>query len=327
MFSRIRVYVAAILMLASLACGVVTSNPPQTEDPAKVALQVQLTVMAMQQATLAAQGNQGGQQPQPTPQPLPTYTPFPTYTPPSQPSPQPPSIGGGPTATPSQDINTRMNSAKILVFEDTWEVVMWVKKTLDSMGLKYTHVADRSGDFMAEMNSGTDWDLIIVDAESKTKIQGEFWDLILKKVTLDKSALIASVWYLDQIGEGRIKPFLTECGITYQRDLNRPTSIYWLEPKSPVFNDPNILRPLLNYSDFWNGMNGDLIKLIPGSKAILLAGTEPNESTSYGQIASCFDGRVIYESFSDHNYRQAEIQLLYKNYITNVLKARFAIKP
>ncbi|HTP02521.1 MAG TPA: hypothetical protein VMJ64_14195 [Anaerolineales bacterium] len=41
-------------------------------------------------------------------------------------------------------------------------------------------------------------------------------------------------------------------------------------------------------------------------------------------LASCYDGRVILQTFSDHDYRQEEIIALWQNYIHYTLKNHFA---
>ena len=90
-----------VLVLALLACGLPASATPGS-DATTVAMQVQLTMQAIQNATLAAQVAQGGQ-PTQEGQLLPTYTPLPTYT-----QPVPTEI----IPTPKQNIADRINSAK-----------------------------------------------------------------------------------------------------------------------------------------------------------------------------------------------------------------------
>lgn len=232
-----------------------------------------------------------------------------------------------PQASPTQDFSERMKNAKILVYEDTPAIGLWISDALNGMGLKYTHVGDAIGHLMENLNSPVQWDLIIIGAETKTKVQGEYWDVIGEKITRDKTALIAEVWYLDQVGSGRIKPVMTNCGIEYQHDWDLAESIYWLDSTHPVFSDPNIAMPLINYSRYWYYNAGDLIRLIPGSNATLLAGTFQKRKSDYGVLATCMDGRVIFQTFSNHDYHQDDIIRLWQNYITYTLKNRFAVMP
>lgn len=303
--------VLSLIAMIFAACGspgnTASSNTGTNET--QVAMQVQLTVQSFQQGTMAAQLTQQSNQaiPQATSVPL---------TQPTNPPQQPP-------ATP--DIQQQIRTARILVYEDTLSYgFLWIKDTLDSMELDYTHVHDAVGDFMSNLNSGIQWDLIIVGAEAKKGVQGEFWDVISTHINGDhKTALIAEIWYLDLVGEGRIKPILTQCGITYQRDWPVAESIYWLDSGNPVFNQPNTVMPFLHYGHFWANQAGDLIKLTSGSEATLLAGTLSQEKSSYGVLASCYDGRVIFQTFSNRDFHYEDVLLLWENYIVNTLTNHF----
>ncbi len=317
------VFTAAIIFTL-LACSLPSSTPTES-DPTKVAMQVQLTMQAIQNATLVAQAAQAGQATQEV-QPLPTYTLLPTYTP------QQVNTLAAPTAilvTPTQSLDERMKSAKILVYEDTYLTNHgpWVKDTLDMMGLNYKYDADALGHFMGDLNSSTPWDLIIVAAESRDSVQGEFWDVIAPKVINDKTALIVEMWYLSDTANGRIRSLTDPCGIAFQAVRKDVDSIYTLDPKHPVFSTPNSGFSLIHYSPVWFDKGGDYIRLTSGSKATLLAGGYPKEKSSYGLIATCFDGRVIFQTFSNHDYKRSDILMLWQNYITNTLQKHFEAVP
>ncbi len=283
-------------------------GPVQAVDATKVALEVQATNAAAQ---LTQQANQATQQANQPSQPQSTESPPPADT----------------QAVPTQDIEARIKNAKILVYEDTPDIGLWISDALNGMGLKYTHVGDALGRLMENLNSPIKWDLIIIGAESKTKVQGEFWDVIGEKVARDNTALIAEIWYLDLLGEGKIKPVLANCGIEFQRDWPLAESIYWLDSSHPLFSDPNNAMPLINYSRYWQWQAGDLIRVSPGSNATLLAGTFQKQKSDYGVMASCLEGRVIFQTFSNHDYHQDAIIRLWQNYITYTLKSRFAVVP
>lgn len=237
-----------------------------------------------------------------------------------------PPTAGNPSA-PVQDIKTRIKNAKILVYEDTPTIGLWISDALNGMGLKYTHVGDALGKFMENLNSPVDWDLIIVGAETKTKVQGEFWDVIGEKIARDNTAVVAELWYVDLLYNGRLKPVMSNCGIELQRDWVLAESVYWLDSTHPLFSNPNDAMPLINYSRYWQYQAGDLIRLAPGSKATLLAGTFQKRKSDYGVMATCHDGRVIFQTFSNHDYHQDQIIRLWQNYITYTLTNRFAVKP
>lgn len=327
------IYAVVLLIIAALACSLpgaagnqpqvipvdatkialeilATNNAPLPSvpvDATKVALEIQATnstIMLTQQAVKpTAEATSAAQQP--------------TDIPPAP----------APAAVPTSDFKERMKNAKILVYEDTQNIGMWITDALNGMDLKYTHVGDGIGHLMENLNSPIQWDLIIIGAESKTKVQGEFWDVITEKVIKENTALIAEVWYLDTLGEGRIKNLTTSCGIEFQRDWTLADSIYWLDSSHPVFSDPNLIMPFINYSRYWPIQAGDLIRLSPGSSATLLAGIFQKQKTDYGVLADCMDGRVVFQTFSNHDYHKDQVVRLWQNYITNTLKSRFAIVP
>lgn len=299
------------VVLFILACNISTtpntSNPPAF-DPTKAALELQATSMSLQ-LTKAALNSQLAQPTSPPPQ---EATPQPIVSPEIQP-------------TPTEDVEARIRSANVLVYENTDEygIGMWIGDTLDAMGIKYTQTGSYSGHFMEYLNSGTNYDLIIVGAEAKDKISGEFWDVINTRLTRDKAALIAEVWYLDTESSGPISKILSGCGIRYQKDYDLADSIYWWDPTHPIFNEPNRVLPLLHYSRYWAGQTGDQIRLGGSGDAVLLAGLAAKKSNQEGVLATCYDGRVIIQTFSDHDYSQADILPLWENYIHYTLKNHF----
>jgi hypothetical protein len=191
------------------------------------------------------------------------------------------------------------------------------------MGLKYSHTGSYSGHFMEYLNSGTEWDLIIVGAEDKDKISGEFWDVINTRLARDKAALIAEIWYLDTEANGPISKILSGCGIRYEKDYPVAESIYWWASDHPVFNEPNTVLPLLHYSRYWGSQTGDKLRLGSGGDATLLAGLMAQPSSKGAVLATCYEGRVIIQTFSDHDYHQSDVVPLWQNYIYNTLKNHF----
>jgi len=314
------IWLSLTALAVILACSISTApetNPPPGFDPTKVALELQATSMSLQ-LTQAALNSQ------PQAPTLPPALPQPTIALPTVPLP--------PTAiplTPTQDVEARIKSAKILVYENTDErgIGMWIQDALEGLGLKYTQTGSYSGHFMEYLNSGIKWDLIIVGAEDKDKISGEFWDVINTRLARDKVALIAEIWYLDREANGPISKILGGCGIRYQKDWDLAESIYWWESDHPIFNEPNVVLPLIHYSRFWANQTGDKIMLGSGGDATLLAGLSAKPSNDGGVLATCYQGRVIIQTFSDHDYHQADIIALWQNYIHYTLKNHFAVVP
>ena len=146
--------------------------------------------------------------------------------------------------------------------------------------------------------------------------------MINTRLTRDKAALIAEVWYLDSEAGGPISRILSGCGIRYRKDYDLADSIYWWDSAHPIFNEPNTVLPLLHYSRYWNSQAGDQIRLGGSGDAVMLAGLAAKPGDE-GVLASCYDGRVIIQTFSDHDYDQADILPLWENYIHYTLKNHF----
>ncbi len=306
---------AVVSVGAILACGVSVNSPQPSPvfDPTKAALEIQGTALALQitQAALDAE------------------EPVQPADPPAEPNQPAPPAPVPVLATPTPDVEARIRSAKILVYENTDErgIGMWIQEALDGMGLRYTQTGSYSGHFMEYLNSGVKYDLIIVGAEDKDKISGEFWDVINTRLTRDKAALIAEVWYLDREATGPISKILGGCGIRYQKDMPVDDSIYWWVSDHPVFNHPNTVLPLIHYNLFWGSQAGDRIMLGSGGDATLLAGISARPQTDEAVLATCYDGRVIIQTFSDHDYHEADIIPLWQNYIHYTLSNHFAVTP
>jgi hypothetical protein len=314
----------ALLIILSLACNMPGSNTPQANtpqptafDPTKVALEYEATAMSRQLTEQAM-----ATEPKDPPTQGSSLLVEPTSAPPTSTETPPTLAEVLPTVT--EDLEERIKSAKILVYEDTPYIGLWIKDTLQGMGLKHIFVGDAMGDFMENLNSGVQWDLIIVGAESHDYVSGDFFDVLTERVVQDKTALILEMWYLDLVSAGRIQPLTTKCGVKLQKSYDAPSSIYWLDSNSPIFNEPNTAIPLIHYDQYWNWQSGDYLKLLPGSDATLLAGMYQNRDGDYGVITSCFDGRVILQTFCNHDYHQDDVQLLWENYVYNTLKSRFA---
>lgn len=306
--------VFTVLMLLALACSTSSGTPAASSGDSGLqqtvaALSVAETVMAMQQ-TQSVLENQVQPIVQPTTEPVVIQ---PTEKPTEKPTEQ---------AAPVQDMNALIKGSRILLYEDTWEIGTWVYDTVKGMGLTATYDGDAIGKFLEHLGSNQ-WDLIIVASESHGKVQGEIWDSIMLALNgSNKPALIAEVWYLNYISEGKIKIFTNECGVKWQKDIPNATSIFWLAPDSPFHSNPVTVPSLTGPGGYWEDA-GDEVSLVPGSGATLLAGTHAGDNANHGVIASCFQGRVILQTFCDHDFGRGTIQPLWKNYITNTLIAHY----
>jgi hypothetical protein len=337
----------AAVLLVTLACSL---SGTATSDPGLFNTQVAL---AMTQTALSnpAVGPNAGNPLLPTQEPdlLSTQValamtqtamvsgPAATEQPPTRTN-QPPAATNEPPTPTAQDLQARIDSANILIYEDITgdsTFLPYVKEALRSVGGYHKYVADAMGTFMSEMNSGTRWDLIIVASELRTNISGDYWTVLKQKVD-DGSALVAEIWYLDDINGGKIAPFLNECGLELQKDWQAKATynplyygMYWVDETSPVFNTPNLVKAFgasLSTEAAWEyGDLGDLLEVADSSKAHILASQKPGETSAYGLISECMNGQVLFQTFSSHNYLSNGMIALWENYINYTLTNHFRL--
>ena len=219
-----------------------------------------------------------------------------------------------------------MKEANIVLFEDYW-LSRYVKEALEQGGYNFKDDADRLGSFKDDLISRPNWDLIIVAAESRGGIRGEFFDYILQQ--LDSGAgLIMELWTLDTLYNGRIQPILEKCGLEFQDNWVNPSSrsVIPLVPENPIFHEPNEVS-LGRFLMFWEGDVGDLIKKSSdGGDAIILGGTNINNKNGEGILATCMGGRMILQTFSTHDHRESDAVMMWQNYIYYALKNHFSGK-
>jgi hypothetical protein len=307
--------VAVAMMLACSLSGTPEAQPPAF-DATKAALELQGTSMALQltqSALNAAPPTSAPVEPTLAPPPAPTIS----------------AAQAQPLPTATEDLDARIKAAKVLLYEDTDDlgIGQWIQEALDGMGMNYVQTGSYSGHFMENLNSGKPFDLIIVGAENHDIISGEFWDVINTRLTRDKAALIAEVWYLHTESTGPISKILGPCGVRYRKAYDTAESIYWWKPTHEVFMEPNVVLPLLHYDPYWENYAGDKLMDAGSGNATLLAGLSSVASSGEAVVASCFDGRVIIQTFCNHDYRESEIVALWQNYIHYTLKNHFAALP
>jgi hypothetical protein len=334
------------VMILVLACGLPSGAQKPTVDlqATRVALSFQATSLKLSQMQATLQAPKPATQPpppvaqpiaqvpvlQPTvpPPPVPqaTAVPVPTQALPTQPA-------------PTADINEKIKKANVLIYEDIWgypglsgdrRVSQAVSALNFSCG-RVINTGDALGDFKSQLNTSTPWDIVVISAESRSQVKGEFFDYI--QPLLDKKvALVFEIWYLDKINLGKIMPITQECGIALEKNWTRNEnkynkldySILLFDPSDPLFTTPNSGISLTNPSYlYWFGDAGDYLKLGAGGDATLLAGTTLANKSAHGLIARCMGGRVIFQTFSTHDYAVKDTVALWENYIYNALSAHF----
>ena len=311
-------------MIFVFACNLGTPTPTEPAfDATKAVLQLEATSMVLQ-LTQSAMGNQAAPPAAPTSAPPPQATSI------------PPTAEIPPTSPPvmSEDFDTWMKSASILLFEDMSGAVdrrRYINQALNGMGLGYVDVADALGDYKNQILSGGPggggWDLIISGKELRDGVQGEFYDYLNTAIN-QGSAVIIEEWNMDGIGGGKLSRIMGKCGVEFERDwIGKPIEdhlIFPIDGTNPVHHTPNEGVALTNPTGYWLGMDlGDRMRLSPGSEAVPLWGLYPNTRNSALTAVSCVDGRVIIQTYSSHSYGEDRIIRMWQNYIYNTLKARY----
>lgn len=334
-----------LISMVLIACSVSLDNNTAKSDGTMQALQIQSTQLALEIQKLTLSAMSAGASPTEAPSlstlpPQQTYTLYPTYTHPA-PSVMTETAAPSPTAEPTKDLEadleTKIKKANILIFENAFgdmDIAGDPRITraiagMDFDGGKIVNVRDRLGDFKSQLNSSTEWDLIIASSEIRTSVQGEFYDYLIDHANRNV-AIINETWFLDQITYGRVQPFLGKCGVAFQKDWQRDEdsndldySLVLLKPDHEVFNSPNSGISLVTPVIHWENDAGDLLKLGVGGDAELLVGVHKNRISDYGVLASCMGGRTIIMTFSTHDYRYDMIVPLWQNMIRYTLTNHF----
>jgi hypothetical protein len=348
---RIIAFIIVLTLLITLSCTF-TGTQDTSLQATKVALEAQMTIMAQQdgqntQLTAAAeQANQVAQNSQATlmAQQITQLTQQAAQLAEGQPqesqiteepvqATEPPPAA---TENPANDaeLEAKIKAAKILLFEDISGQKVgsiypdrYVKSALDAEGYAYTDVGSAMGWLKEQLLSSTDWDLIIIASEYKTRISGEYFDYLLQHINRGTGVII-ELWYLDQISAGTISKITSKCGIEEYRDWtgSNELALWPLIPDHPLFQEPNHNISLRGYTNFWPD-HGDLVRLTGSGDAQLLLGTIATDKTNHGVLTSCLDGRLLIQTFLDHDYERQNIEAYWMNAIHYVLKQHFLTSP
>lgn len=333
--------------------------PDETQDSnlnqTQVALSVEQTLtakegsganatIAVQQATIQAQAalaTAQAQQPPPQQPTLPAVQPAPVQPqqPPQQPAPVQPQQPQQPQQPVAGNFNEQMKTAQILLYEDMVSdpsEYRYVKKTLDAMDLRYKDDGNAQGwlksDLLGNSPSGKPWDLVIVAAEARSDVTGEYFDYIDK--VLDKGTpVILESWILDSVSQGKVSPILAKCGVQvypyFAKTFSVNDVVMWpiaSTNQHPIMNDPNGGLKFTRARDKWLPTLdlGSQMALTGRGDAIFLLGTDATSDFKDGTLAVCMKGQFILQTFSSHSFEWDTMYPVWENYITNALKYRFS---
>ena len=238
------------------------------------------------------------------------------------------------------DLQSMMKSANILLYEDIIYdpgAARYAQKALDELGLSYVDVGSAKGWFKEQLLSGgpdgSSWDLIIIAAEAKSGVSGEFFEYVSQ--ALDQGAsVILEVWYLDSTYSGTASNILSRCGVQFEKDwFNIPPSQMYMFPvdqSHPIMQEPNSGLSFTDTTSYWWDEEGpeeydigDWMKLSSTGDAKILVGTLAGETSTHGTVAVCINDRLIIQTFSSHQLTYNAMGPVWQNYIYNALKARF----
>ncbi len=322
---------AISVQMTSLAAQI---QPTHTSGPTPIPLTTKgpSVDFAATSAALAAQLTTTAQAQEPAaPQPIMVETPLQPTLPPSEPpTPPPPSAA---------DLNAWMSGAAILVYEDMVTdptESLYVKDTLKSMGLKNVKWdGNAMGWFKSDLLSspnGKPWDLVIIAAESRDEVSGEYFDYLTDVLNQGTSVIMES-WYLDDVSEGKISPILSKCGVTVYPYVPGSGSVndvvmYPLPGGSahPVLNEPNRGLSFTQARDtwLWSYDLGSQMALTGQGDAQLLIGTDPQQEGQDATLAVCRNGQLTLQTFSSHSFPYTVMYPLWENMIYNALRVRFS---
>lgn len=242
--------------------------------------------------------------------------------------------------SPTIDLKSMMESANILLYEDMVSnpnTNRYVKDTLDRMGLPYKDDGNAQGwlksDILSGAPNGEPWDLVIIAAEAKSGVQGEFFEYVMD-VLNQGSSVIMEVWYLDKIAGGSASTLLQQCGVAFEKDWSKvPPSrmvMFPLDATHTIMREPNTALSFTKTTSYWWDETeeivyniGDWVKIVPGGDAKLLVGTIATEKNTHGTITVCMEDRLILQTFSSHQLSYDSMSPVWENYIHHALKVRF----
>ena len=321
------IFIILVLIFQSSSCtpGSTADKAPETD--------LEATIVALQ-AALAAAPTVAPTEAPPTPDMVATHVQATLDAmPPNQ---APPTLLPPPTLTEvsdEADFEERMQSAKILLFEDmsgVQRVFQYVQETLEDMGVPFKDDGSARGwlkdDMLYGAEGGEPWDLIILANEQRAGISGEFFNYLENNMAQGTSVILEA-WHLDSISEGAIKPLLSRCGVEISNYIGTTHSdidlVLWPVASHTLLTEPNALsfkRPVQfhNWSDL-----GDYTELTGEGDAQILLGRKNDTPNRFGVLTVCLGGQLIMQTFSSHSYEREVMKEAWENYIRYALKVRF----
>jgi len=228
-----------------------------------------------------------------------------------------------------------MKNANILLYEDIAgypPLYRYVEAAIKRLDLPYVDVGDAQGWLKDRLLRGTDdgkaWDLVIIAAENRDAIQGEYFETLEKILDQGDTAVIMESWYLDAIAEGTAKPILMKCGVDvypYPPGSRSPQEliIFPVDRNHPILNNP---IPITEFkiADYWSYEDmGSLMYPNGKGDAEFILVRDDQKPAENGLLAICMDQYLLLMTMSTHNYMDESVVPLWMNMIDFILRSHF----
>jgi hypothetical protein len=162
---------------------------------------------------------------------------------------------------------------------------------LGNLGLPRTLVTSWD-EFYAELTSGTQWELIIVN--SYGNIPSDEILLLLDDYQANGGVLIYADWALYSYAT---HPFLTSLGISFVSDFTTPINFYAVNPGHPIFNNPNDIDSLY-WTDNQYIRDGEIVNVLAGATQLAYFEGYPDN----GAIVLNSKGNCLFNAFQSMNF-------------------------
>ncbi len=180
----------------------------------------------------------------------------------------------------------------ILVYEEG-PGTMYYDMALGNMGLSRTLVTTMA-DFSAELNSGTAWDLVIVNS-----YHSWFSNLDLDVLSNRVAAGKYTIFFAWDVYNYPDHPLLSGLGVEYVSSFDTPMDVFPVDSSHPLFNDPNRVSYLDWSLDQW-GTDGQTMDVLPGASRVAYF----NNFSSHSALVVNSGQNSIFNAFEAMNYNR-----------------------
>ncbi len=201
----------------------------------------------------------------------------------------------------------------ILVYEEG-PATRYFDAALGDMGLARTLVTTMA-DFSNELESTTDWDLVIVNSYQAWFSNYDL-DILSNRIAMGKKTIFFA-WDMFNYPD---HPLLAQMGVSFLSSFDVPRNVYASDSSHPLFNDPNDLYPYQYWTDNQWGIDGSTVDVLPGSIEVAHFDYSSDSAIviNEGQNAICntfefmnFNGDRDYDDIQDmQELAENEIQYL-----------------